>query len=102
MICPKAFIGSRCEQAFICGHAIELEYTDRHGAPTSRVVEPHGLLASPPLWYLLAYDRLRGEPRMFRVDRIRAVSPRPTERFAPKDPRHMIAENEACGMEERE
>lgn len=91
-----------CEQAFICGHAIELEYTDRHGAPTSRVVEPHGLLASPPLWYLLAHDRLRGEPRMFRVDRIRAVSPRPTERFAPKDPRHMFTEIEACGIEVRE
>ena len=91
-----------CEQAFIAGYAITLEYTDRHGAPTSRVVEPHGLLASPPLWYLLAHDRLRGEPRMFRVDRIRAVTPRPAERFCPQDPRRMFAEIEACDIEVRE
>jgi len=30
------------------------------------------------------------------------VSPRPTERFAPKDPRRMFAEIEACGIEVRE
>ncbi len=91
-----------CEQAFIGGRALDLEYTDRHGAPTTRTIEPHGLLVATPLWYLLAHDRLRGEPRMFRVDRIRGASLREGERFEPRDPRRMFAEIEAYGLEVRE
>jgi predicted DNA-binding transcriptional regulator YafY len=91
-----------CERAFIAGRALELAYVDRHGAPTSRVVEPHGLLVAAPLWYLLAHDRLRGEPRMFRVDRIQAAQARSDERFEPRDPRRMFLEIEAYGLEVRE
>lgn len=91
-----------CERAFIGGRALDLEYTDRHGAATTRVVEPHGLLVKPPLWYLLAHDRLRGEPRMFRVDRVRGAALRADDRFEPRDPRHMFAEIEAYGIEVRE
>lgn len=91
-----------CERAFIAGRALDLEYTDRHGAATVRVVEPHGLQVGPPLWYLLAHDRLRGEPRMFRVDRIRGAVVREDDRFEPRDPRRMFAEIEAYGLEMRE
>lgn len=91
-----------CERAFIGGRALELEYTDRNGAATTRVVEPHGLLVKPPLWYLLAQDRLRGEPRMFRVDRVRGATLREAERFEPRDPRRMFLEIEAYGLEVRE
>lgn len=91
-----------CEQAFIAGHALELEYCDRHGRPSTRVVEPHGLLVAAPLWYLLAHDRLRGEPRMFRVDRIRAATPRTAERFEPQDPRRLFAEIEKYDLEVKE
>ncbi len=91
-----------CERAFIAGQALELAYVDRHGAATARVVEPHGLLVKPPLWYLLAHDRLRGEPRMFRFDRIRGATPCATDRFEPRDPRRMFAEIEAYGIEVRE
>ncbi len=91
-----------CERAFISGRALDLEYTDRNGAATTRVVEPHGLLVATPLWYLLAHDRLRGEPRMFRVDRIRGAVLREAARFEPRDPRRMFLEIEAYGLEVRE
>ena len=91
-----------CEQAFIRGRALDLEYVDRNGAPTTRTVEPHGLLVAPPLWYLLAQDRLRGEPRMFRVDRIAGAAARDGDHFEPRDPRRMFAEIEAYGIEVRE
>jgi predicted DNA-binding transcriptional regulator YafY len=91
-----------CEQAFIAGHVLELEYIDRHGAATKRAVEPHGLLVAPPLWYLLAHDRLRGEPRMFRFDRVRAVARCGEQRFEPRDPRRMFEEIEGYGIEVRE
>lgn len=91
-----------CERAFIAGRTLDLEYTDRHGAATTRTIEPHGLLVAAPLWYLLAHDRLRGEPRMFRVDRIRGAAVRDGERFEPRDPRRMFAEIEAYGLELKE
>jgi predicted DNA-binding transcriptional regulator YafY len=91
-----------CERAFIGGRALELDYVDRKGASTRRVVEPHGLLVAPPLWYLLAHDRLRGEPRMFRVDRIRGAVARKDDAFEPRDPRRMFLEIEAYSMELRE
>jgi predicted DNA-binding transcriptional regulator YafY len=90
------------ERAFITGRALAIDYVDRKGAVTQRVIEPHGLLVAPPLWYLLAHDRLRGEPRMFRVDRIRGAGLRETDRFEPRDPRRMFAEIEAYGLEVRE
>lgn len=91
-----------CETAFIGGRALEIDYVDRLGAPTSRVVEPHGLLVAPPLWYLLAHDRLRGKSRMFRFDRVRGARLRETDRFEPRDPRRMFEEIEAYGLEVRE
>ncbi len=90
------------ERAFIAGHAIALEYVDRNGAPSTRVVEPHGLLVAPPLWYLLAHDRLRGEPRMFRFDRVRCATACPDDRFAPRDPRILFEEIAAYGIEVKE
>jgi predicted DNA-binding transcriptional regulator YafY len=41
---------------------------------TSREVEPHYLFLSLPVWYLLAWDRLRGAVRHFRIDRIQAIA----------------------------
>jgi len=43
------------------------------GESSTRRVEPHALLISWPAWYLLAFDHLRGEPRIFRFDRFRNV-----------------------------
>lgn len=58
------------EEAFSTGVGLGFHYTDREGRKTVRRVEPHGLLAEPPVWYVLARDVDKGEPRTFRMDRI--------------------------------
>ncbi len=98
----EASVYRTCEQAFIAGRALELDYVDRNGAATARVVEPHGLLVAPPLWYLLAHDRLRGKPRMFRFDRVRGAHLLDSDRFEPRDPRILFEEIARYGIEVRE
>lgn len=58
------------EDAFTRGVGLGFEYVDRLGRGSSRRVEPHGLLVETPVWYVLARDVDKGEPRMFRMDRI--------------------------------
>ncbi|MFV0259171.1 MAG: helix-turn-helix transcriptional regulator [Acidimicrobiales bacterium] len=71
------------ERAFRKERLLAFEYVDRAGAATRRVVEPHGLLVSAPLWYVIAWDPEIDEPRLFRADRIR--SPHVTaRRFTPR------------------
>lgn len=78
------------ERGFTAGRALGFDYVDRHGRPSHREAEPHGLLVQHPAWYLLAHDLHRTEPRMFRLDRIRApvllsatFVPRPLAVFQP-------------------
>jgi predicted DNA-binding transcriptional regulator YafY len=58
------------EEAFSNGLGLGFHYTDREGRTTQRRVEPHGLLVEPPVWYVLARDLDKDEPRTFRMDRI--------------------------------
>jgi predicted DNA-binding transcriptional regulator YafY len=58
------------EEAFSAGLGLGFQYTDREGRLSNRRIEPHGLLVEPPVWYILARDVEKGEPRMFRMDRI--------------------------------
>jgi predicted DNA-binding transcriptional regulator YafY len=70
------------EAAFTARRALGFAYVDRHGQRSARRAEPHGLLAQPPAWYLLAHDLDRGAPRMFRLDRMSAPELR-AEGFVP-------------------
>jgi predicted DNA-binding transcriptional regulator YafY len=47
-------------------------YRSRHGTPTDRRVEPHGLVPAHGRWYLIAYDTQVDGWRTFRADRISA------------------------------
>src|SRR5690606_5281730 len=58
------------EEAFSSGFGLGFQYTDREDRTTSRRIEPHGLLVQSPVWYVLARDVDKAEPRMFRMDRI--------------------------------
>lgn len=50
----------------------------------SREVEPAGLLLREGFWYLVAFDRLRGERRTFRIDRIEGeVELGPADAYTP-------------------
>ena len=94
---PQVYVA--CEEAFLSGSALRLDYTDRHGNATERVVAPHGLLVHAPLWYLLTFDEKRGAARMFRLDRIKRASVDPVMRFEPHDPRKLFTEIEQYGIE---
>ena len=67
--CPPELL-SLFEQAFSTGRGLGFRYSDREDRITQRRVEPHGLLVQTPVWYVLARDLDKGEPRMFRMDRI--------------------------------
>lgn len=58
------------EEAFSAGLGLGFHYTDRDGKTSTRRIEPHGLLVETPVWYVLARDVDKSEPRMFRMDRI--------------------------------
>src|SRR5436309_13391413 len=45
-------------------------YRSREGADSRRLVEPHTLVNLGRRWYLVAWDRDRGDWRTFRVDRL--------------------------------
>jgi predicted DNA-binding transcriptional regulator YafY len=84
---------TRLAEAFLNERCVVIEYVDRNGATTSREIEPQFLYLSMPVWYLLAWDRLRGAIRHFRADRIRSVTPVQTS-FRLADPRPYVEEIE--------
>ncbi|MEM8620038.1 MAG: YafY family protein [Actinomycetota bacterium] len=61
------------EHAIVHRRVLTLDYTDRNGSPTDRVVEPLGVVGVAPNWYLWAWCRLRDAPRAFRLDRIQGA-----------------------------
>jgi predicted DNA-binding transcriptional regulator YafY len=80
--------------AFFDMRCIVIDYVDGAGATTSREIEPQFLYFSMPIWYLLAWDRLRGAIRYFRIDRVRSVTML-QEGFRLADPQPFLAEAEA-------
>jgi predicted DNA-binding transcriptional regulator YafY len=58
------------EHAIVGRRVLRLDYVDRTGVPTGRIVEPIGVFGLHPNWYLWAWCRLREAPRSFRLDRI--------------------------------
>ena len=69
------------EEATERRECVELLYTDRGGAESKRVVEPHLLIYKQNIWYLYAWCRTRKAFRLFRIGRIRSAD-RTGETFA--------------------
>lgn len=63
----------KLHQAFLTCHSIKIDYTDAEETRTAREIEPHYLLLSYPVWYVLAWDQKKNQPRTFRCDRIRSA-----------------------------
>tara|TARA_R110002096_G_scaffold14582_2_gene50627 strand:- start:40226 stop:40987 length:762 start_codon:yes stop_codon:yes gene_type:complete len=61
-------------QAFLDQEKIEMKYKREDGKKSTRQIAPHYLLLKYPIWYVVAYDDLREEPRTFRCDRIQHAS----------------------------
>jgi proteasome accessory factor C len=65
---------------------VRLEYLSASsGELTSRTVEPWGLVATVGHWYLIGWDHLREDERMFRTDRIKSVALLPDPAEVPAD-----------------
>ncbi|WP_392385190.1 helix-turn-helix transcriptional regulator [Marinomonas primoryensis] len=56
--------------AFLFSKVVSIDYKDFHNVSTTRNIEPHYLYLSYPAWYVLAWDTLRKDFRIFRCDRI--------------------------------
>ncbi|WP_097977565.1 YafY family protein [Streptomyces sp. gb14] len=54
---------------------VTFSYTGRTGPAADRRADPHHLIASGSLWYLLAHDHDRGDWRIYRLDRITGLMP---------------------------
>ncbi|WP_433126122.1 helix-turn-helix transcriptional regulator [Micromonospora sp. CA-240977] len=74
---PATPVPATVADAVAARRALRIRYADRVGADSVRDVEPFGYLGNSRHWYLLAWCRLRAEPRCFRTDRIRSVQALP-------------------------
>lgn len=81
------------QEAFLACHLVRFDYRDARGRNSRREVEPQAMLILPPLWYLVAWDPLRGDFRHFRMDRI--SSPEIVEGSAFRR-RHVPFEDDVC------
>ncbi|MGI8451123.1 MAG: helix-turn-helix transcriptional regulator, partial [Streptosporangiaceae bacterium] len=70
---PAATVPLAIQEAITARHVLRITYRDRHDRETIRDVEPVAFAATRTEWYLMAWCRLRGGARAFRVDRILAA-----------------------------
>lgn len=61
---------SNLQQALTNYNLIEIDYANEQNVASSRIVEPFALISTTENWLLIAWCRLRGEFRYFRLDRI--------------------------------
>jgi predicted DNA-binding transcriptional regulator YafY len=67
---PPKRVVQAVHQAFVDQKVLELRYQREDSAISHRQIEPQYLLLKYPVWYVVAIDRLKGEPRTFRCDRM--------------------------------
>ena len=63
----------RLQVAFVEERVVLATYRKEDGSSSERLLEPHALLIDWPAWYVIAHDRMRDEPRTFRLDRFGAI-----------------------------
>lgn len=68
---PPDLVIKALHQAFIDKDVLTIRYQREDLTLSERRIEPHYLLLKYPVWYVLAFDHLRGEVRTFRCDRIK-------------------------------
>lgn len=65
---------SRLHQAIYDHHLVSIDYVDRLGNISQRIIEPLQLLLKGSTWYLYSYCHERGDYRLFKSLRIQSVS----------------------------
>lgn len=64
-------------EAVAQGQDLRFTYTDQHGKVSERHVRPYRHALRQGAWYLIAYDILRTDWRLFRLDGIQRATPEP-------------------------
>ena len=83
---PEKNVTEQLHQAFLMQQRITIRYKAKNGKSTKRLIEPHFLFLSYPIWYVLAWDELRQDIRTFRCDRILKVEQEGSEfKLLPSD-----------------
>ena len=72
---PQANVTQGLMQTFLYQHVASIRYQDQSGTVTDREIETQYLYYNMPVWYALAWDRLRDDVRFFRLDRVRRIQP---------------------------
>ncbi len=87
---PPKRVVQALHHAFVDQQVLAIRYRGEDGAISKRQIEPHYLLLKYPIWYVIAFDHLRAQARVFRCDRLLAAEITgtqfklwPKERFQP-------------------
>jgi predicted DNA-binding transcriptional regulator YafY len=84
---PQASITQGLMRAFLYQHVASIRYQDQSGTVTDREIETQYLYYNLPVWYALAWDRLREDVRFFRLDRLQRIQALAADfRLRPPDP----------------
>ena len=75
---PDAEIAETIWRAVRDNHVLQIHYIDVGGLETEREVEPQHIVVGPNGSYLTAWCHLRGDDRVFRMDRITRAEPTPS------------------------
>jgi predicted DNA-binding transcriptional regulator YafY len=76
---PSMLVTRGLLDAFMHQRLALIRYEDQTRTTTDREIELQYLYYNVPVWYVLAWDRLRDDVRFFRVDRIKAIRVLPSE-----------------------
>ena len=68
---PDETILPAISQGFIDLKKIKIKYESEDNVITHRLIEPQFMLLNWPIWYLVAWDNLREDVRVFRIDRVK-------------------------------
>lgn len=74
---PGKHVLAPLADAFFGQRLARIRYQDQLGQASERTIEAHFLYYNLPVWYVLAWDRLRDSVRFFRIDRIREIELEP-------------------------
>lgn len=64
------------------GRSLKITYASADSEITERIIDPFGIVFHAHAWYIPAYCHLRDDLRLFRLDRVRSVSPT-NQNFSP-------------------
>jgi predicted DNA-binding transcriptional regulator YafY len=75
LIRPSQAVVRALLQAFTQQRLAAIQYQDAQGTHSRRTIEAQYLYYSLPAWYVVAWDCLRDDIRIFRIDRISSATP---------------------------